>query len=192
MGYDEEVSTDNMRGARESTPLNGKFGDEQPGSMDAKFMIMVLFTSLVLGLAPAIICLWIYYSNGGDKAVCSTPVPSWLYWQGYISGLNTILPMVTVPCIFCLSKQTRGTMQNILGLLGGPLNLFLFVWFICGAVWVFSTDPSQCDPGMYHGAHTYILVCLILIPIFLCCGIFLMCCLMGAALGAQAAQGPGV
>ena len=74
MGYDEEVSTDNMRGARESTPLNGKFGDEQPGSMDAKFMITVLFTSLVLGLAPAIICLWIYYSNGGDKAV-QPPVP---------------------------------------------------------------------------------------------------------------------
>jgi hypothetical protein len=184
----EDISTDSMRGpASETTPLKGFMGGGA-GGMGGRTIWMLLFVSLILGLVPAIVCLTIYYSNGGPKAECSQPIPTWLYWQGYVSAVNTILPMATIPLILCLSDNARGSIQGILGFFGGPLNLFLFVWFIIGAVWVFSTDADNCDVGMYNGAKMYILVYLTLIPLILLCGCFIFCCLMGASIGMQAAH----
>ena len=86
---EEACSTDEMRPARggstESTPLyGGSKASPQMSQMDTGLMIMLPFVGIVLGLAPAVACLYIYYSNGGEGAQCSRPIGTWLCWQGYV------------------------------------------------------------------------------------------------------------
>ena len=90
--------------------------------------------------------------------------------------------MATIPCLLCLSDHTRRSIRGVTAFLIGPLNLFLFVWFICGIVWVFSTDAEHCNPGLYSGAHLYILFCLLCVPVLLCGVCCIMCCLLGTSM----------
>lgn len=171
----------------ETTPLNraasgsgsgkaSRFSSETMNSL----ALTLLGVSLVFGLAPAIVTLYIYYSNGGEAASCSQPLPSWLFWQGYVSAINAFLPVITIP-LLCLSTSARDTVQNLVKLLGGPLNLFLFIWFIVGCVEVFSTDVQHCDEGLYNGAKVYIIIYLTMLPLIILCGCWFFYCLANDA-----------
>jgi hypothetical protein len=166
--------------AREGTPLNQFFSGDR-GERDSaapsnpNAMVYILMTmSVVLGLIPAIVCLVIYYTNGGASAVCSQPLPSWLFWMGYISAAHALLPMATIPLVLCLSESSRDAIRELAKFMGGALNLFLIIWFAVGCVEVFSTDVSQCDTGMYNATKVYVMVSLMFFPLLICCGCWLL------------------
>ena len=180
----EEISTESLKTANEHTPLNGQ--EEVRQGPSTHVILTLLFVGLVLGLLPTILNLTIYYTNDGDHAHCGTPLPLWLWWGGIISAVNTLLPLATLPLICCVPDRVRLPMQGYLTCLGMPLNAVLFVWFIIGCIWVFSTDETHCDAVLYNDTKLYIIVCLCLIPVFICCGVCAMFCLMMAvAVGAE-------
>ena len=171
-----EISGRAFPPAREGTPLNQFFSGGRSGADSASagspnaLVYLLMIMSIIFGLVPAIVCLTIYYTNGGASAVCSQPLPSWLFWMGYISAIHALLPVATIPLVLCLSESSRNTVKELAKFLGGPLNLFLIVWFVVGCVEVFSTDVDSCDVGMYNATKVYVLICLMFFPLLLCLG----------------------
>ena len=180
----EEISTESLRPANEHTPLNGQ--EEVRQGPSTQVILTLLFVGLVLGLLPAIVNLTIYYTNDGDHAHCGSPLPLWLWWGGTISAVNTLLPLATLPLICCVPDRVRLPIQGYLTCLGAPLNTVLFVWFIIGCIWVFSTDETHCDAVLYNQSKLYIIVSFCLIPVFICCGVCAMFCfMMAVVVGAE-------
>ncbi|KOO27341.1 hypothetical protein Ctob_003573 [Chrysochromulina tobinii] len=80
----------------------------------------------------------------------------------------------------------NGQEEGYLTCLGAPLNTILFVWFIIGCIWVFSTDETHCDAVLYNQSKLYIIASLCLIPVFICCGVCAMFCfMMAVVVGAE-------
>jgi hypothetical protein len=135
---------------------------------------ILMATSVAFGLIPAIACLTIYYVNGGASARCSQPLPSWLFWMGYISAVNALLPMVTYFLVPSLWDGSRNNVQQLAKFLGGLLNMFLIIWFAIGCVGVFMTNQSLCNAGMYNATRIFVVVSLVFFPLVICCGCWVL------------------
>jgi len=70
------------------------------------------------------------------------------------------------------------------------INLFLLIWLVCGAIWVFRTHPQMehadqpyyCDRLTYWTAYIYVIVCLALMALSLIIGCCMCSCIVGSVL----------
>ena len=136
----------------------------------------------ILGLFWAVVCLIIFYTNGGDDARClsddgtASKLPLFLKVKGF-GSLVYALAGFTLG-VAAARIKSEGTMLQLIHLAScsvGCLGCFLFVWLICGIVWFIGTDEAACK-GMYQGTEVFFIFYL-LVPLVLCC--CCCCCLIG-------------
>jgi len=76
------------------------------------------------------------------------------------------------------------------------INLFLLIWLICGAIWVFrtnpvfhdATDPNYCDKLTYYTAYVYVIVSFAMMALTLVIGCCMCCCVLGTMMGIGASD----
>jgi hypothetical protein len=118
-------------------------------------------TMALLTVGMGIACLCIYYLNGGDSAACSTKLPLFLKVMGFAS-----LPALLIAP---LGVMKPNLVVQILGGLMGCLSCFTCVWFIVGIVWFAQTSATDCEPGLYYGYRTYLILAFVLPCVVMCC-----------------------
>uniref|UniRef100_A0A3P9P213 Uncharacterized protein n=1 Tax=Poecilia reticulata TaxID=8081 RepID=A0A3P9P213_POERE len=74
----------------------------------------------------------------------------------YLLGLALVpllmIPFMTLPCE-SYAAQSRERPKGFKACLEGFIGLFIFIWFLLGAVWVFSVYQPNYDPSAADGLY---------------------------------------
>ena len=150
-------------------------------------------TLFILLLALAIPILKLYLGHRyKDECPVQPKIPYFLYVAGIAGIIATLFPIVAaVLALIEVMKSggpgegkstpdTPSTLSRILGIISILINIFLFIWLICGALWTFGVynrvnyDPK--DRLNYCHRRLYLFTIILLILSFVqaigqcCCG----------------------
>uniref|UniRef100_A0A8B9HK21 Si:dkey-19b23.12 n=1 Tax=Astyanax mexicanus TaxID=7994 RepID=A0A8B9HK21_ASTMX len=143
----------------------------------------LLFKLLLVSLPIAQIAIGVVYLKDCPK---QNYIPLYLVVCGVFSIVLALLS-----CLPCSAKQedgSNGGMNILCSVWNGLVSTFMFCWFICGSVWIYSIYPPNynstfiaepyCNKTLYLFAFwtttvTYILLGLLLVAG--CCGLVYMC-----------------
>ena len=160
-----------------------------------KQLIQHAITQTVMNIIPALILFGLWDANK-DKQ-CDPPLADWL--------LRTALLMVGgvvafVPIFLSTFGMMRGWVQPTTGAklsclfccLLRPLGGYSIYWYIQGNIWVWETDPSHCDSGLWHACRNWLIVTYSMFPGICCVSICCICVLgiVGGVKGKVADGGP--
>ncbi|CAF0818200.1 unnamed protein product [Brachionus calyciflorus] len=143
-----------------------------------------LFTIFFVILSAIPITMIIIGAIYKDQCTIDHKIPIWLIVYGVFGLLNVILR--TVQNSHYIFKKARNELNESFKIKMRILiiDLFLFAWFICGNVWIYSVkskvvtdnqlDPSYCHANCYYFAFWMITIKWILLGILCCC----YCCIL--------------
>ncbi|CAF0869710.1 unnamed protein product [Brachionus calyciflorus] len=191
--YTELSSTNNslffqLQRAREESTNPADYAKKVCGVLCGSILFTIFF--VILSAIP--ITMIIIGAIYKDQCTIDHKIPIWLIVYGVFGLLNVILRTIR-NCYSILkiaSNELYESYKIKMQILLSIIELFMFVWFICGNVWIYSVkskvvtenqlDPFYCHATCYYFAFWMITIKWILLGILCCC----YCCiiLIGACL----------
>ncbi|CAF0869729.1 unnamed protein product [Brachionus calyciflorus] len=119
-----------------------------------------------------------------DQCTIDHKIPIWLIVSGVFGCLSAIIRTIQNCYSIYKKRQNESYEQGKKSCITSVIELFIFSWFICGNVWVYSAkssvvtdnqlDPFYCHATCYYFAFWVITVSWIVMALLCCC----CCCIL--------------
>jgi hypothetical protein len=173
-----------------------KLTEEQVLAKAQKSVIFQGVAQVVFTLIPAAVLFGLHGAHKG--AQCENPLENWLWRYAW---LMVGLVFAFIPTFLISFLIMRKAISAEAGAIATcvttccvllPVACYAFYWYIQGNIWVWETDPSHCDSGLWHACRNWLIVTYSMFPGICCVSICCICVLgiVGGVKGKVADGGP--